>query len=127
MDFFHPEEAVSLRGISFRHLNQNWLEDQRLDWARFWNEYLLTGGIPHAVGCQVKKGNIPDSIWRVYLDWILGTWSKLRTSERSLAALARRICETMNSRVSYEALKKGTDIQSANTVKTLLDLQEDHF
>ena len=29
--------------------------------------------------------------------------------------------------MSYESLKKGTDILSANTVKTLLDMQEDHF
>ncbi len=127
MDFFHPDEAAILQNLSFRHLNQNWLQDQKTDWSRFWGSYLLSGGIPHAVGRQVKDGEIPDSIWRVYLDWILGTWSRLRTPERSLAALARRICETMNSRVSYESLKKGTDIQSANTVKTLLDLQEDHF
>jgi predicted AAA+ superfamily ATPase len=41
--------------------------------------------------------------------------------------LARRFIETLNSRVSYESLKKGTDILSANTVKTLIELQEDHF
>lgn len=127
MDFFHHDVVTSLTNINFKHVNQLWLDDQCIDWSKYWQNYLLTGGIPHAVGCFIKRGEIPDSIWRVYLDWILGTWSKVRTPERSLTALARRICETLNSRVSYEALKKGTDIQSANTIKTLLDLQEDHF
>lgn len=127
MDFFHPDAAAPLASLYFKHVNQNWLEAQQLDWSRYWQEYLFTGGIPHVVGSFVKRGEIPDAIWRVYGDWILGAWSKMRTAERSLASLARRICETLNSRVSYEALKKGTDIQSANTIKTLLDLQEDHF
>jgi predicted AAA+ superfamily ATPase len=35
--------------------------------------------------------------------------------------------ETMTSRVSNETIKKGTDIQSANTIKSLMDVQEDHF
>lgn len=127
MNFFHPDRIPPLASLHFKHLNQNWLDDQNLDWLPYWNEYLLTGGIPHVVGSLVKRGQIPDAIWRVYVDWILGTWSKVRTAERSLTALARRICETLNSRVSYESLKKGTDIQSANTIKTLMDLQEDHF
>lgn len=127
MDFFHPDIAAPLSSLNFKHLNQAWLDDQGLDWSRYWREYLTTGGIPHAIGCFIQRGAIPDSLWGVYSDWILGTWSQIRTAERSLSALARRICETLNSRVSYEALKKGTDIQSANTVKTLLDLQEDHF
>ena len=127
MDFFYPDVAYPLRALSFKHINQIWLNEQNLDWSLFWNSYLVTGGIPHAVGSRIKNKNISDLIWRVYVDWILGTWSSVRTPERSLAALARRICETLNSRVSYESLKRGTDIQSANTIKTLLDLQEDHF
>lgn len=127
MNFFHPDTTAPLVSLHFKHVNQSWLDDQNLDWSPYWKEYLSTGGIPHVVGSFVKRSQIPDTVWRVYVDWILGTWSKVRTSERSLAALARRICETLNSRVSYESLKKGTDIQSANTVKTLLDLQEDHF
>ncbi len=127
MDFFYSDATLPLRSLSFKHINQTWLNEQNLDWSTFWNSYLLTGGIPHAVGCWIKNKHISDSIWRVYVDWILGTWSSVRTPERSLVALARRICETLNSRVSYESLKRGTDIQSANTIKTLLDLQEDHF
>ncbi|MBI4925945.1 MAG: ATP-binding protein, partial [Bdellovibrio sp.] len=70
---------------------------------------------------------ILDSTYQIYVDWILGSWSKLRTPERSLAALSKRLCDTLNTRVSYDALKKGTDILSPNTVKTLLEIQEDHF
>lgn len=127
MDFFHPEKAAAYRNVSFRHINQRWLEDQKVDWAEAWSRYGLTGGIPRAVAEFQTRGTILDTTWPVYIDWILGTWSKLRTPERSLAAVARRLCETLNSRVSFETIKKGTDIQSANTIRTLLEMQEDHF
>ncbi|MBI1909193.1 MAG: ATP-binding protein [Deltaproteobacteria bacterium] len=127
MDFFHRDETIPYRKINFQHINQRWLGEQRVDWSPFWQSYCLTGGVPKAVGTFHKNGNLPDTLWRVYVDWILGSWSKMRTPERSLSSLARRLCETLNSRVGYESLKKGTDIQSANTIKTLLNIQEDHF
>lgn len=143
MDFFHPNISEPYRITQFRHVTQEWLNEQKADWlpsrasasavpreaawAVPWKDYLTCGGIPHAVGSFMTKKQIPDSVWAVYCDWILGSWSTVRTPERSLASLAKRLIETMTSRVSYETLKKGTDIQSANTVKTLMDLQEDHF
>ncbi len=127
MDFFHRDAVSSVAGLRFQHVSQAWLDEQRFDWSEPWRNYMHTGGVPHAIGLFIRRNAIPDTLWRVYLDWILGTWSKVRTAEVSQSALARRICETLNSRVSYEALKKGTDIQSSNTVKALLDLQEDHF
>ena len=127
VDFFYPERAAPYRDLSIRHLNQKWLDDQTVRWDDVWGEYCRTGGIPHAGGGFCSSGTIADSVWRTYIDWILGNWSKLRTPERSLSAVARRLCETMNSRVSYETIKKGTDIQSANTIRSLLEMQEDHF
>jgi len=127
MDFFHPDFSEPYRTIQFGHVTQSWLDEQKADWADPWKDYLTCGGIPHAVGSFMTKQQIPDSIWAVYVDWILGSWSTVRTPERSLASLAKRLIVTMTSRVSYETLKKGTDIQSANTVKALMDLQEDHF
>lgn len=127
MHFFYPETSAAFRSISYKHVNQRWLDDQGIDLSKPWEEYLKTGGIPHTIGRFRKHGIIVDELWRVYIDWILGSWAKLRTSERSLAALARRLCDTLNSRVSFEALRKGTDIQSLNTVKNLIEMQEDHF
>ncbi|MBI4223950.1 MAG: ATP-binding protein, partial [Deltaproteobacteria bacterium] len=127
MDFFHPQETKPFRGLNWKHLNQLWLNEQNVDWSRQWDSYCLTGGIPHTAGLFYQKGSIHDLVWKIYVDWILGAWSKMRTPQRSLAALSRRLCETINSRVGYESLKAGTDIQSANTVKSLLEIQEDRF
>lgn len=127
MDFFHPEKVTEYQSARIHHFKQEWLADQKIDWQPYWQRYCLSGGIPQAVGEFRRSKEIGDAIWQVYVDWIMGTWSRLRTPERSLAALARRLCETLNSRVSFETLKKGTDIQSANTIKTLLEMQEDHF
>ncbi len=127
MDFFHPAEVEGYQSARIQHFNQQWLNDQKIDWQSYWKSYCWSGGIPQVVGALHKFQEIGDGIWQIYMDWLMGSWSRLRTSERSLAALARRLCETLNSRVSFETLKKGTDIQSANTVKTLLEIQEDHF
>ena len=127
MDFFHPDKAAAYQAVDFKQVNQRWLDDQKADWAGEWGHYKLTGGIPRAVAEFQTRRTVLDATWRVYIDWILGTWSKLRTPERSLAAVARRLCETLNSRVSLETIKKGTDVQSANTIRALLDMQEDHF
>jgi predicted AAA+ superfamily ATPase len=127
MDFFYEGYGQAYKTIQIRHVNQRWLDDQVIDWSDCWKNYCATGGIPHAVGEFHCRKAISDTTWRTYIDWIIGTWSKLRTPERSLAAVARRICETLNSRVSFETIKKGTDIQSANTVRSLLELQEDNF
>lgn len=127
MDFFHPEAAASFRNINYKHVNQLWLDSQNVEWGEHWRRYCQTGGVPLAVAEFEANGRISDRTWGVYVDWILGTWSRLRTPQRSLVAVARRLCETLNSRVSFEAIKKGTDIQSPNTIRTLLEMQEDHF
>jgi len=127
MDFFHSDLVSPFRTLNFKHVTRAWLHEQKADWRLPWKNYLTCGGIPHAVGCFASKGHIPDSVWAVYTDWILGCWTAVRTPERSLTSVAKRLIETITSRVSYETIKKGTDIQSANTVKTLMDLQEDHF
>lgn len=127
MNFFYPELIAPYKEINFKHVNQSWLEDQKVDWEKPWKEYCLSGGFPRIVGEYRKNSQLPDSIWNIYVDWILGSWSKQRTPQRSLTAVAKRLCETLNSRVSFETIKKGTDIQSANTIRTLLEIQEDHF
>ena len=127
MEFFYNDLVLQYKSINFKHVNQRWLSEQNIDWEEPWREYCLSGGFPKIVGEVFKTKNISDATWRIYVDWILGSWSVLRTPERSLIAVARRLCETLNSRVSFETIKKGTDIQSANTVRNLLEIQEDHF
>ena len=127
MEFFYPEETKKYRDLYFSHVTQDWLNAQCPSWESYWRDYCFTGGFPRVIGEYKKSGFVPDLVWKIYTDWILGSWSKLRTQERSLMAVARRLCDTLNSRVSYESIKKGTDIQSANTIKTLLEIQEDHF
>ncbi len=127
MDFFHPEKVASFKTIDFQTINQNWIKQQSVDWETEWTQYCRSGGFPRPLAELHTKNEISDSTFHIYKDWILGTWSKLRTSEASLISLSRRLTDTLNSRVSMESLKKGTDILSPNTVKTLIDMQEDHF
>lgn len=127
IDFFYPQLGTEIRSIDYRHINQKWLDDCKLDLKTQWNSYLICGGIPAVVSDYIVDGEISDYSWQTYIDWILGTWSKLRTPERSLRETCKRIFKSINSRTSFDALRKSTDIQSANTIKSLLEMQEDHF
>jgi len=127
VQIFFPDSAAKIPNIKPHHIQQSWLEDFNVDLSKPWAEYLICGGIPQVMAEFKNEGVISDETMRVYIDWILGTWSKVRTAERSLSALSLRFCETLNSRVGFDTLKKGTDIQSPNTVKTLIEMQEDHF
>ena len=127
LEFFFPAMLSQLEGMRLSYVTQEWIDDRDDAFLAPWRGYLTCGGIPKVAAEFKRTGTISDRTFRIYEDWILGTWSEVRTAERSLRALARRLTETMNSRVSFEALKKDTDILSANTVRTLLELQEDHF
>ncbi len=127
LELFYPEKIKSYSKVNYQHVNQKWLDSQEIDLSKEWKNYQFSGGFPQVVGSMLTQNEIPDQVWRVYEDWILGNWSHLRTSERSLRKISQRFIKTINSRVSYEALKKETDIQSANTVRALVEIQEDHF
>lgn len=127
MDILFPEVAKEYQQINFKHVNQKWLLAQTPDWQTYWESYQLSGGIPYVIGEIHTTGKIKDEVWRVYEDWVLGTWSQLRTPERSLRQLAKKLNDSIGSRTSFDALKKGSDILSSNTVKSLLEMQEDHF
>ena len=122
-----PTTYEKLRKIDYRHVTQRWLNEVEMNLSCHWQSYLTCGGFPKCVGEYIRDGHLNERTFDTYTDWILGTWSHLRTPDRSLRQLAKRLCRTMNSRVSYQALAKGTDISSPNTVRSLLELQEDHF
>ncbi len=127
VQIFYPDIRPSLDPFRLAHINQKWLDDQKIDLSVAWSHYKICGGFPRCVAEFSKTKQISDSTYSLYTDWILGTWTELRTSERSLVALSSKMIRSLNSRVSYESLRSDTDIQSPNTVKKLIELQEDHF
>ena len=127
MQLIAEEDAAPFRNVKVRHITQDWVQSQKIDWSRHWQAYLRSGGFPRPLAELHMQGRIEDETYRIYEDWILGSWTKVRTPERSLRALLGHLVKSLNSRTSFEALAKGTDIASPNTVRSLLELQEDHF
>lgn len=127
MDVFYPAFCKPVKELNIKHITSEWLREQQFKWEKPWSEYCRTGGFIRAIAELHVDGEISDDTFRIYKDWIMGNWSIIRTPERSLKSLLARLNVTMNSRVSYESLKNGTDIHSPNTVKSLLDIQQDHF
>ena len=126
-DFFYAPMVEEFKILSLKDVTPEWIASHAGRLNQPWKEYLRCGGFPWVVAHFRRHGMVSDELFGVYRDWILGTWSRQRTPERSQYALAQRLVETLNSRVGNEALRRGTDIQSANTVRTLLEMQEDHF
>lgn len=127
MNWFHPQCTEDFRKMTFHDVTEEWFYKQNANWTSYWRSYCAGGGFPRPLCENHFDGKVTDETWRLYQDWILGTWSTVRTPQRSLSALSRRLCETLNSRVSHDSLRKGTDISSPNTVKSLIEMQEDHF
>lgn len=126
-NLFYAHEISDFKPWSIRHVTQQFIDGFTHKLSGAWREYGLTGGFPQVIGEYRRTQTIRDETYKVYIDWILGTWSALRTPETSLIGVAERLAKTQGSRVSYETLRKGTDIQSANTVRKLIEMQEDHL
>ncbi len=128
VEFFFPELAPAQKTVQLQHQTQAWLDSLPLTLEPAWKAYLECGGVPKAA-CTWKKNNgkISDEVFKTYQDWILGSWNSSRIPLHSQNALAERIIANLNSRTSFERLRKNTDIGSVNTVHQLLNIQEDRW
>ena len=116
------------KDFSAKNQTDIWLQSKKItELENPWRLYLECGGFPRAACEKVFLGAIADETFRTYQDWILGAWSKNRVSIQSQMAIARRVMSCLNSRITLESLRKGTDIGSVNTIKELISHQEDRW
>jgi hypothetical protein len=89
--------------------------------------YLLTGGIARVANEYLTKGGISESIYKTYVDVVLGDLAKWGKRETYLRQVINRVIETLGTPIGWNTLKQGTDIAHHNTVAEYVDTLADSF
>jgi hypothetical protein len=105
----------------------NALEPYLKDLQGFFDDYLLTGGVPRAVNNYVSQGKIPDVVYSDYSSLILRDISRWGGNEVFLRQMVQRLIETLSSQVSWNALKDETEISSHDTARWYVDVLKSSF
>lgn len=95
--------------------------------AIYLDDYLLTGGLISSINQYILDGRITDQLYTTYINTTLGDITRWNKKETYLAALINRIDEVLTTRISWNRLKKGTDISHTNTVADYVDILESSF
>jgi predicted AAA+ superfamily ATPase len=91
------------------------------------HNYLLTGGTARVAHEYLKRGEIPEEVYKTYVDVVLGDLAKWGKRESYLRQVITRTLETLGSPVGWNTLRNGTDIASHNTVAEYVDTLADSF
>lgn len=97
------------------------------DLNRLLETYLITGGIPKVINEFKNTGKISEETYMIYLDVVRGDLTRWGRREEYLRQIIERVIETIATPVSWNTLKKDTDIASHNTVAEYIDSLKDSF
>lgn len=84
--------------------------------------YMLTGGTPKIVSEYEKSGSVPDKLYHVYLESVLGQWEDAGWNKDVLKQVSGAVIKAMGSHASWKALSDGTDLGSVSAAKNSVDL-----
>jgi len=90
-------------------------------------DYLITGGLISPINDYVKDGVIDEYQYMRYMNVTMGDIAQWKKRQSYLVALLSRIEDVLTSRISWNSLKKGTDISHTNTVADYVDILESSF
>jgi len=94
---------------------------------QLFQNYLLTGGTARVAHEYLKHNEIPESVYKTYVDVVLGDLAKWGKREIYLRQVINRVLETLGNPVGWNTLRHGTDIASHNTVAEYVDTLADSF
>ena len=121
------------RSAIIKNLIRGKIDNDLMELSTYQNElnkhfdnYLLTGGIPTVVNEFVKNGFIQNSFYETQLDTITGDLKRANKDISYIAQLIPNIITSIGTEISWNTLKKNSDIGSHHTVeeyvKTLADM-----
>lgn len=91
------------------------------------SEYLITGGIASAIDEYLKTGAIAEGTYKTYLDSITGDLNKANREDSYLRQLVPNIIDSLGTPVSWQTLKKNSDIGSHHTVEQYVQTLSEMF
>jgi predicted AAA+ superfamily ATPase len=94
---------------------------------QLFQNYLVTGGTAKVIDEYLKHNEIPEHVYKTYVDIILGDLTRWNKRESYLRQIITRIIETLGNPVGWNTLKQETDIASHNTIAEYVDTLVDSF
>lgn len=91
------------------------------------SDYLITGGIASAIDEFLKTGNISEGTYKIYLDAITGDLNKANREDSYLRQLVPNIIDSLGTPVSWQTLRKNSDIGSHHTVEQYVQTLTEMF
>lgn len=117
-----------------RNLATGKIDDVLFDISAFQNEldehfsnYLVTGGIPTAINEFLKTGFIPDSVYQIYIDSMIGDLRRTDKNVSYMDQLIPNVISSLGTPVSWNSLKENSDIGSHHTVEEYVKTLSDMF
>ena len=117
-----------------RQLADGVIDDSLFELSAFQNEfdthfqnYLVTGGVPTAINEFLKNGFIQDSVYQIYIDSIIGDLRHANRNTSYMVQLIPNIIKSITNPVSWDSLKKNSEIGSHHTVEDYVKTLSDMF
>jgi len=89
--------------------------------------YLITGGTARVANEYLKHNEIPENVYKTYVDVVLGDLTRWDKRETYLRQITSRVLETLGNPVGWNTLRQDTDIASHNTVAEYIQTLVDSF
>lgn len=121
------QQDFELRPLLFRelvHLLHPTKNPRNTDFPSLFASYLHTGGYITAVNDYARHGEILESTYRIYAEWVVGDFIRLRKSRHNLAEILYAIFETLGSQITFPRLAEKTDGVSTDTVQQYCEIFE---
>ncbi|MHA2249792.1 MAG: ATP-binding protein, partial [Candidatus Kariarchaeaceae archaeon] len=99
-----------------QHSVMEFLKKHRLQSSsirKLFDQYLITGGFPHAIIEYTCDKKVTYRSYNVYIDWIKNDFVKLGKNEGYLKGIIHAILSSVGSPVSYMGIAKNTVISSS--------------
>jgi predicted AAA+ superfamily ATPase len=94
---------------------------------KLFQDYLITGGTAKVVDEYLKHNEIPEHVYKTYIDVILGDLARWNKRESYIRQIINRVIETLGNPVGWNTLKQETDIAHHNTIAEYIDTLVDSF
>jgi len=90
-------------------------------------KYLITGGFPLAVNEYFTNKKIPEYVYELYMQWVVGDIVKWGKQEKILKQILRTLITKQGSAISWDSLAKEAEVKSHKTVSEYVELLENMF
>ncbi len=91
------------------------------------NKYLIVGGFPLVINEYCTEGKIPDYIFELYGQWVVGDIVKWGKQEKILKQILRTALIKQGTALSWDSFSKDAEIKSHKTVSSYVEDLENMF